>query len=102
MSEDIQPAAKPPDQLPTGKPLRVTMRDIRAAGMCASGARSWFARYGLDWCDFVKCGLPDRAILNTGDALGEVVVEKARQRASLGISQLPSLPTPEQLPSDAS
>lgn len=70
--------------------IMVTIKDVRAAGMCASGARSWFARYGLHWCRFVKCGLPARTILATGDALGEVAVDKARQRTSLTITPPPS------------
>lgn len=86
-------AGKPPGgQPPAGKPLRITMRDIRAAGMCSSGARSWFDRYGLDWCKFVKCGLPETAILATRDALGEVVVEKAHQREAIKAAKVQQLP----------
>lgn len=36
----------------------VTMRDIRGAGFCSSGARMFFKMHALDWPKFLKEGLP--------------------------------------------
>lgn len=56
----------------------VTMRDVRAAHFCSSGARAFCARHGLDWATFRKEGLPADVVLATGDALALKVVEVAR------------------------
>ena len=58
----------------------VRMEHVRAARMCASGARAFFTRYGLDWADFLKNGIPAERIEATGDAMGLQVVEVARGR----------------------
>lgn len=34
----------------------ITMRDIRAAGGCAPGARRWFNIHGLDFKKFIRDG----------------------------------------------
>ena len=56
----------------------ITMRDIRAAGMCSKGARKWFNRNGLEWSEFLKDGIDSDEILKTGDAMGKRVIEVAR------------------------
>lgn len=58
----------------------VTMRDVRAARMCSSGARKFFIRHGLDWQDFLKNGIESGALVATGDAMALKVVEVARER----------------------
>jgi arsenate reductase-like glutaredoxin family protein len=58
----------------------VTISDVRAAGICASGARRWFEAYGLDFRDFVKNGIDAELLLATGDAYGIRVVEFVRSR----------------------
>ncbi|MFV0533012.1 MAG: hypothetical protein ACK5MR_05085 [Cumulibacter sp.] len=58
----------------------VTMRDIRAAKMCSSGAREFFKRQGLDWQEFLKSGIDSEALQKTGDAMAIKVVEVARGR----------------------
>lgn len=58
----------------------VTMRDIRQAKMCSGGPRTFFARHGLDWSDFLTNGIPASKLLETGDAMAEIVVEIARGR----------------------
>lgn len=55
----------------------ITMRDIRKAGMCSRGARSFFIRHGLDWDLFLKKGVPAQAVWDTGDAMARQVVEVA-------------------------
>lgn len=56
----------------------VTMRHVRKAHMCARGARQWFDRYGLDYAQFLREGLPADQLLATGCALARRVVEVAR------------------------
>lgn len=60
--------------------IRVTMRTVRQARMCSSGARAWFARHELDWAAFLKEGLPVEAFEATGCPLGKRVAEVARGR----------------------
>lgn len=60
--------------------MTITMRDIRAAKMCSSGARAWFIRHGLDWSQFLKQGIDAGSVLATGDAMAHRVVEAARGR----------------------
>ena len=36
-------------------------------GFCARGARAWFARYDLDWSNFVQNGLPASVLIEVGD-----------------------------------
>jgi DNA-binding LacI/PurR family transcriptional regulator len=62
----------------------VTVNDMRAARLCAQGARDWFARHGLDWMAFLREGLPASAILATGDAMAARAVEAARAREARG------------------
>lgn len=61
--------------------LRVTMRDIRAAKLCAGGTRIWFKRQGLDHSDFLTNGIPARVLIETGDALALRAVAAAQERA---------------------
>jgi len=63
---------------------RVTMRHIRQAKLCASGARAFFARYGLDWSRFLREGIPASELEATGDALTARTVALAREEAANG------------------
>lgn len=60
--------------------LIIRMEDIRAAGMCSRGARSFFKAHSLDWDTFIKNGLPSETIEATKDAMALKVVEVARGR----------------------
>lgn len=62
----------------------ITIADIRKAGHCVSGAKRWFAAYGLDFRTFLKKGIPVEEFLATGDGLAEKVVELKRKRESDG------------------
>jgi len=57
--------------------VRVTMRHVRAAGMCSSGAREFFKRYNLNWQDFLKNGIPAKTLIEIGDAMALQVVKVA-------------------------
>jgi hypothetical protein len=59
--------------------LRIHMRHLRAAGMCNREPRRWFAAHGFSWSDFLDRGIPAADVAATGDALGLIVVEVARQ-----------------------
>lgn len=47
--------------------LRVFMRHVRAAKICAPGTRNFFRDNGLDWRDFLKNGIPVTTIREIGD-----------------------------------
>jgi hypothetical protein len=59
---------------------RVTMKDIRAAGMCAAGVRAFCERHNLDYYTLRKEGIPLTTVENLGDALALKVVEVIRGR----------------------
>jgi len=49
------------------RPAMVRMEHVRALHMCSRGARRWLRRYGLDWSDFVRQGLPAALLRASGD-----------------------------------
>lgn len=59
---------------------RITIKDVRGAGYCASGARRWFEGYGFDFRDFLANGIAEETFLATGDALAQRVVDVKRAR----------------------
>ena len=56
---------------------KVTMRHVRAAGMCSYGAREFFKRHNLSWQDFLKNGIPIADLVKTKDAMALQVVKVA-------------------------
>lgn len=62
----------------------VTVRHLRAAKLCAGGARTWFAQHGLSWDRFVDPGIPAAELEATGDAFALRVAEIARKEAGDG------------------
>ncbi|MDX9861605.1 MAG: hypothetical protein RBS99_11890 [Rhodospirillales bacterium] len=60
--------------------MKITMNDVRACGMCSSGARAFFARHGLDWRDFLQNGIDADTVAATGDAMALTVVERVNGR----------------------
>lgn len=70
-------------QPPQDDPL-VTVRHLRAANLCAGGARLWSQRQGLDWNAFVSPGLPASRLEATGDAFALRVASLAREEMSRG------------------
>lgn len=54
--------------------LRVYSRHLRAARICAKGARSWWDLQGFDYSDFRTNGILASTLTATGDALALKVV----------------------------
>ena len=46
---------------------------------CNTGARDFFKRHGLDWSDFIKNGIDDQVLIETGDAMAIRLVERIKQ-----------------------
>lgn len=63
--------------------LVITMDDIRRAGHCPAGARTWFKLHGFDFKRFLKQGISAEELLATGDEQATHVVAIARE-ASVG------------------
>lgn len=59
---------------------RITINDVRKAGHCVSGVRTWFARHGLDFKDFIKNGISAKRFIEAGDYLAQRIVERKRAR----------------------
>lgn len=60
------------------EPLIITMRHVRAAGMCSRGARAFAQRHDLDMARFLRDGIPAEQLEATGDAMAIKLVEIAR------------------------
>lgn len=59
---------------------KITISDIRSAGHCAKGVKSWFERHDLDFKDFLKNGIDEELFLQSGDALAARIVKLKRER----------------------
>ena len=59
--------------------VKVTIEHIRAAKLCAKGARAWFEYHGFSWPDFLANGKSGDELAATGDALALKVVACARE-----------------------
>jgi len=51
----------------------------RGSGYCNSGGRTWFARHGFDWTNFVKHGIEETKLAATGDGMALNLVAWAHQ-----------------------
>lgn len=62
----------------------VRMEDCRSLRYCARGVRELFSRYGLDFSDFLKNGIPADKLLeatnNDGMVIAAVEVASGRQQ----------------------
>lgn len=60
----------------------VRMEDCRQLRYCARGVRELFARYGLDYSDFLQNGISAEKLLKASgnDAMAVAAVEVARGR----------------------
>lgn len=56
--------------------ITVTIADIRRAGYCVAGVRSWFRTHNMNFADFLKNGMPADEFIARGDHLALDVVEK--------------------------
>lgn len=59
------------------------MDDVRAAGLCAPGARAWLRAQGVDWLVFLRDGLSPARLEATGDAQALLAVAAARRRLGM-------------------
>lgn len=62
----------------------VRFEHIRAAGLCASGARAWFARHHFSWSEFLENGKSAEELEATGDELAFRVTAVARKEVEDG------------------
>jgi hypothetical protein len=63
---------------------RITIADMRAAKICASGARETARHYGIDWSEFVQHGMTCDDAEATGNAVLIDLAAKARARHQQG------------------
>lgn len=67
--------------------IRVTMRHVRASGLCASGTplvglRAWFSRFDPEvFVQFRREGLPIEWVESLNDAFANRIAEAARKEA---------------------
>lgn len=54
----------------------VTITDVRRAGYCAPGIRTWFESMGLDFRDFLKNGIDIERLRETGDGHALTLIER--------------------------
>ena len=60
--------------------MRLTINDVRAAGHCVKGARTWFAAHNLDFRDFVTNGIDSTALDHLDDAIIDQVISRKLER----------------------
>lgn len=65
-------------------PVTVHIRHVRAANLCARGARAWFERYGLSWSSFLSVGCDANRLIETGDPLAMRAVVEAMKESNDG------------------
>lgn len=56
------------------------MSDIRASKMCVAGTKKFFDSHGLDFREFLKSGIDEEKLLQSGDRMALIVVEDAHGR----------------------
>lgn len=64
------------------KDVIVKMEHMRSLRYCSRGVREFFARYGLDYSDFLQNGISGEKLLSASDndAMAAAVVEVAHGR----------------------
>lgn len=62
------------------KTKRFYVEDIRGAGLCMSGARSYFAHKKWDWNDFLAVGRPCSDLEEAGDMMAMATLACALKR----------------------
>lgn len=55
---------------------RITITDIRRAGHCAAGARTWFEAHEIDFRDFLKNGISVEQLKALNDGFAEQVIAR--------------------------
>lgn len=64
--------------------LIVRLEDMRAANLCVSGARQWFASNNLDFRDFAKNGIQGHTLASLNDPLANRAIAAAEARTVKG------------------
>lgn len=60
--------------------VTVRMSDLRKAGICGRGARSFWVERGWSWSDFLTNGVPAQTLWDTGDGYARMVVKRKLDR----------------------
>lgn len=55
-------------------------RDMAALKFCNRGGREFFARYGLDWADFMQNGIDSSLLVDIDDDMMRQVIAEAARR----------------------
>ena len=58
----------------------VTLSDMRSLGYCCKGTRALAQRYGIDWDDFIKNGIPASRLLALDNHFATEAVRIAKLR----------------------
>lgn len=59
---------------------RISIDDVRKAGYCVRGAKTWFEDHGMDFRDFLVRGIDQDEFILKGDHKARIVVEKKIER----------------------
>lgn len=62
----------------------VTMADVIAAGLCATGCRPWFKARNLDFRSFIENGLQENILADLHDPLADRVIAAMKTRLEAG------------------
>ena len=57
--------------------MLITIDNTAGCKYCRKGVRKFFQKYGLDYAEFLKNGIPEEIILATNDSMAKRVVEYA-------------------------
>lgn len=60
--------------------MRITVTDLRRAGHCAIGIRRWFEAHDFDFRDFLKNGIDEEIVRETGDGQALAALDKIARR----------------------
>jgi len=55
----------------------ITLQHVRNVLYCSNGTRAFFAKYNLDYSDFLKNGIDEQKLLDLNDSMANKVVEAA-------------------------
>lgn len=56
--------------------MKITIDDVRATGLCVSGARDFAKTHGINFRDFVRNGVDSAVLLATGDGYAQRVIDR--------------------------
>ena len=62
----------------------VTMADVIAAGLCATGCRPWFKARNLDFRSFIENGIQEEILAELHDPLADRAIAAMKTRLEAG------------------